>query len=93
VIVVGDFNTTDQSEAYAILDQELTDSHRTAGWGFGHTFPTEFGTFREFPIVPRLVRIDMIWHTDAFVALESHVSNSHGESDHLPVLATLAWRQ
>ncbi len=92
-VVVGDFNSTDQSEAYAILNGPLRDAHREAGWGWGHTFPAYGGSYREIPILPRLVRIDMIRHTADFVALSSHVSPLHGESDHLPVIAVLAWRQ
>lgn len=93
VVVVGDFNMTDQSDAYTILAQLLRDTHRMAGWGFGHTFPAYRGRFRQIPIFPRMVRIDMILYTDALVALDSYVSEHHGESDHLPVVATLAWRE
>lgn len=91
-IVVGDFNSTDQSTAYAILNEILRDAHREAGWGWGHTFPAYRGSFHRIPILPRLVRIDMIRHTADFVALGSQVSPQHGESDHLPLVATLAWR-
>ncbi len=93
VVVVGDFNTTDQSDAYRILGRVLTDAHRAAGWGWGHTYPAAGSWVHLVPIPPRLVRIDLIWYTDAFVALTSHVSPLHGESDHHPVLATLAWRE
>ncbi|MEZ4683937.1 MAG: endonuclease/exonuclease/phosphatase family protein [Caldilineaceae bacterium] len=92
-IVVGDFNSTDQSDAYHILQSQLQDAHRQAGWGLGHTFPAYRGTFRGVPILPRLVRIDMVRYTSEFVALASRVSRSHGESDHLPVVATIAWRR
>lgn len=92
-VVVGDFNSTDQSDAYALLQGQLQDAHRQAGWGLGHTFPAYRGRFRRVPFLPRLVRIDMVRYTDDFVALESQVSRSHGESDHNPVLATLAWRR
>lgn len=92
-IVVGDFNTTDQSESYALLIGELLDAHRMAGWGFGHTFPAYRGSYRGLPIPPRLVRIDLILYTEEFVAKSSSVSAVFGESDHLPVLATLAWRE
>ncbi|MCB0188378.1 MAG: endonuclease/exonuclease/phosphatase family protein, partial [Caldilineaceae bacterium] len=37
-VVVGDFNSTEQSDAYALLRDQLQDAHRQAGWGFGHTF-------------------------------------------------------
>jgi len=93
VVVVGDFNTTDQSDAYRILSRVLTDAHRAAGWGWGHTYPADGRWVQLIPIPPRLVRIDLIWYTNAFVALTSRVSQSHGESDHHPVLATLAWRE
>lgn len=39
IVVLGDFNAGEQSEAYHILSQGLTDSWREAGWGLGHTFP------------------------------------------------------
>lgn len=92
-IVVGDFNSTEQSEAYAILAPLLYDAQRAAGWGFGHTFPAYGGAFHRIPILPQLVRIDMIRYTGDFVALTSKVSSLHGESDHNPLIATLAWRQ
>jgi vancomycin resistance protein VanJ len=39
----------------------------------------------------RLLRIDMIFHSSELRTTRSWVSVSHGESDHLPVLATLRW--
>lgn len=93
VIVVGDFNSTDQSEVYQLLTEALTDAHHAVGWGFGHTFPAYAGNFRGFPIFPRQMRVDMIFYSDEFLALSSHVSSTYGESDHLPVLAQLAWKQ
>lgn len=91
-IVVGDFNTTDQSEAYGHLHKVLLDAQRTSGWGFGHTFPAYGGSYHRIPIIPRQVRIDMVLYTSDFVALQTSVSTSHGESDHLPVRAMLGWR-
>lgn len=41
----------------------------------------------------RLLRIDMILHSQQFNAINSQVSSAHGESDHLPILATLQWKQ
>jgi endonuclease/exonuclease/phosphatase (EEP) superfamily protein YafD len=91
--LIGDFNTTDQSEAYAILQQTLQDAHRQAGWGFGHTFPSEQLSWHGIPIPGHQVRIDMVWYTADFVALTAAVSERHGESDHSPVVAQLAWRE
>ena len=93
VIVVGDFNSTDQSDVYTILTSRLQDAHRVAGWGFGHTFPAYSGSFRGIPIIPRQMRLDMIFYSDKFTALNSRVSSTFGESDHLPVLANLAWQR
>lgn len=92
VVVVGDFNSTPQSDVYRILRRKLLDSQQEAGWGLGHTFPAQLTTFRQLPLFPRLIRIDMILHSAAFVALANYVSQAHGESDHLPVIAELAWQ-
>lgn len=92
-LVVGDFNTTDQSDAYYTLRTALSDAHRAIGWGFGHTFPARTGHSRGIPIIARQVRIDMVLYTNDFVALQTQVSPVHGESDHHPLLATLGWRR
>ncbi len=88
-VLLGDFNTTDQSDNYALLtDAGLTDAFRAAGWGLGLTWPR--GRLFGVP-VPPLVRIDYIWHTQHFDALEAWVGPDNG-ADHLPVFARLAWR-
>jgi len=92
-IVLGDFNTTDQSDAYHHLTTVLSDAHRASGWGFGHTFPAGTALFRKPPVLPRLVRIDLILYSPAFVALQSAGGSTYGKSDHLPVRAVLAWRK
>lgn len=91
IVVVGDFNSTDQSDIYTLLNNRLTDAHQAAGWGFGHTFPAYAGSFRGIPILPKQMRIDMIFYSEEFSALSSRVGSTYGESDHLPVLAQLAW--
>jgi len=116
VIVVGDFNSTDQSDIYQQLTRHLMDAHRVAGWGFGHTFPAASASFREIPLFAhfsplasdpdrlhiwyaytfkptQLLRIDMIFYSSALMAVQSRVSEWHGDADHLPVLATLRWTQ
>lgn len=91
-IVLGDFNTTDQSDAYHHLTTGLSDAHRASGWGFGHTFPAGTALFRKPPVLPRLVRIDLILYSPAFAALQTAVGSTYGRSDHLPLRAVLAWR-
>jgi len=92
VVVVGDFNSTPQSEVYARLSAQLVDGHRTAGWGLGHTFPMHGKDLGGFPRLLPFMRLDMIFHTPELVALHSRVGKYHGDSDHLPVIAVLARR-
>lgn len=92
-IIMGDFNTTDQSDAYRELRRVFGDAQRAVGWGFGHTYPSGPGRFRNIPIPPRQLRIDMIFYSADFVALQSAVATAHGESDHMPFTATLGWQR
>jgi len=92
IIVLGDFNSTDRSDMYALLSARLTDAHRTVGWGFGHTFPAYAGRYGNIPIIPRQVRIDMVFYSAEFEGLRSWVGRSGGESDHLPIIAELMWK-
>lgn len=89
ILVAGDFNSTDQSAVYQQITTQLLDAHRAAGWGFGHTFPAYQGSFHGLPIPARLMRIDMLFYTGGFQAIDQHVSPTSGESDHLPIVATL----
>jgi len=83
LLVLCDCNFGDQSDAYRVFDALLADAFREAGRGMGFTFPNE----RRF--VPPLVRIDYIWHSDDFVALDAYPLNDSGTSDHRPVIASL----
>lgn len=87
VILLGDLNATDQSQAHAILRQEMQDSWHTAGVGLGNTWPGM--NVRPFDLVtlPRwLARIDHI-----FVSHDLHVASAQigpwdGGADHRPVI-------
>jgi vancomycin resistance protein VanJ len=92
VILLGDFNTTDQHDIYRMLRRSLHDAHRDAGWGFGHTFPADGSGYRGIPVKQQVIRIDMIFYDDTFRARSARVSDVHGESNHRPVIAELAWR-
>lgn len=88
MIIMGDFNFTDQNQDYHILTGAgLIDAHRAAGWGFGSTYPRRgwTGGFR-FP----LVRIDHIFLAGEICPRRVWVGRDGG-SDHLPILATLTW--
>jgi vancomycin resistance protein VanJ len=86
-IVAGDFNMSDQAVKYSQFAQQLNDSFREAGVGLGATWPN--AEIVNLPTVfPPLLRIDYIWHSDAWVTLDASVGPKLG-SDHLPVIATL----
>lgn len=85
-IVAGDFNSTQMAEIYRMVGRDLTNAHEQAGRGFGFTFPTP--ARRIGSLIPFL-RIDHIFYSDDFIALDSEVGDNAGGSDHLPVLATL----
>ncbi|HVO68624.1 MAG TPA: endonuclease/exonuclease/phosphatase family protein [Aggregatilineaceae bacterium] len=91
LIVLGDFNMSDRSDAYRALDHRLIDSFREAGRGLGLTFPA--AAFLNFPWWPRLLRIDYVWHNAFFVAIEARAGKDSGTSDHRPVTARLAWKE
>jgi vancomycin resistance protein VanJ len=91
LIVVGDFNLTDQSNDYARLTEVLTDSFRAAGEGLGLTFPNLGYANPLLGAVPPIIRIDYIFHDGNWRSLASRVYESSGRSDHYPVISTLAF--
>lgn len=90
LIVGGDFNTTDQSETYRLIDQYLHNAHWEAGWGFGFSFPSTDRPLRGKLPLPALVRIDHIFYSDHFFAHSARTLSDAGGSDHLPVVAELS---
>ena len=92
IVVVGDLNSADQSDVYALMRQHLTDAYRASGWGFGHTFPAYSGRFHGIPIPSLQMRLDMVFMSEDFRAVRAWVSRTYGESDHRPLLTELVWR-
>lgn len=85
--VGGDFNTSDQSATYSRIAAQMRDSFREAGVGFGASWPVSAA--RGLPsFLPPLIRIDYLWHSDGFRALEAHQPPPVG-SDHLPLVVKL----
>jgi vancomycin resistance protein VanJ len=84
VIVLCDCNLTDQSDDYRALDDLLNDAFDEVGWGMGFTASPRLKW------LPPTVRIDYVWHSDAFTAQDAYVGDDHGDSDHYPVIAELA---
>jgi endonuclease/exonuclease/phosphatase (EEP) superfamily protein YafD len=96
-ILLTDFNRVGWQAAYRQLRRVgLIDAFGVAGRGMGFTLPTRFShlAYRGHPLgevpLPPLLRVDYVWHTAHFRALDSWIG-SHAGSDHLPVLAELAW--
>jgi endonuclease/exonuclease/phosphatase (EEP) superfamily protein YafD len=88
-VVVGDFNFGDQNAAHGLMAARLEDAHRRAGWGLGHTAPASTAGFDNVGSPSRLFRIDYVWYSAHWQVMETEVGAWDGQSDHLPVLATL----
>lgn len=87
-IIAGDFNTSDQSVVYQKLAALGNDAFREVGTGFGGSWPMPAAG--ELPIsIPPIIRIDYIWHNDAFQSIDAWQSPELG-SDHLGLQATLS---
>ena len=89
VVVAGDFNLTDQNAGYRLVAARLNDAHRRAGWGWGHTWQAYRSGYAGLPLPSRLLRLDYVWYSDHWQAVESHVGAWDHQSDHLPVVAAL----
>jgi endonuclease/exonuclease/phosphatase (EEP) superfamily protein YafD len=96
VLVGGDANVTDLSEAYHVMTADLNDAWRETGYGFGHTFPGSSipGSSRPrvagYPVPKWLARIDYVLYSDHWVGLASRVARFDGVSDHRGVLTELS---
>jgi len=90
VLVAGDFNMSDQSRGYASMAEAFVDAYRAGGWGFGFTFPKGLQVGR-IPLPGPLIRVDYIFHSDAFCTDWARVGCGGG-SDHWYVLAQLVRR-
>ncbi len=87
VLVIGDFNMSDQTRAYARLSSVFRDAYREVGWGLGLTFPYDLHV-GGFPVPGPLVRIDYVFHSEDLHAEQVHVT-CKGGSDHCYLVAQL----
>lgn len=91
VILGGDFNAPEQSEIFKLLALHLRNAHTEAGQGFGFTFPKALSVKNSlFPFFP-VVRIDHIFFSPHFTALQAATTKDSYGSDHLPITARLAF--
>jgi endonuclease/exonuclease/phosphatase (EEP) superfamily protein YafD len=94
LILAGDFNTSEFSDAYRCVAQRLRDSYRDIGWGTGDTWPaqdTQHIQSRWLQVLAPVTRIDYVFHSRHWDAVEAQVLKMDTGSDHRPVVATLRW--
>lgn len=94
VILAGDFNLSEFSDAYRCLAERLRDGYREAGRGYGHTWPdgrSDQPPFSLAPRLPGLARIDYVFHSRHWRAVDAAILKMPTGSDHRPVIATLRW--
>lgn len=87
MILGGDFNMTDQTQTYRLLNKELKNAHGEVGRGFGFTFPSPVRRVKGFFSLPPLVRIDHLFYNNQLVALSAKTLADAGGSDHFPIVA------
>ena len=85
LIVVGDFNLSDQEPGYRELANLMTDAYRSTRRGFGFTFPTG-RAYAGVPL-PLLARLDYVW-LKGLEPLAAHRDCRSG-SDHCAVIADM----
>ncbi|MEO8609499.1 MAG: endonuclease/exonuclease/phosphatase family protein [Chloroflexota bacterium] len=84
ILIAGDFNMTDQTGDYQRIAAQFGDSYREVGWGLGFSFP-------DLGQQILLARIDYVFHSRDFQAVEARVWPTSGGSDHRPLFVTLAY--
>ncbi len=91
VIMTTDLNATDQNSVHRIIGGVLRDAWREAGWGLGLTWRFQ----HQLPVIGPstwLARIDHVFFSDDWTAVDARLGPWDGRSDHRPVVATLQWR-
>ncbi|MGJ3240157.1 MAG: endonuclease/exonuclease/phosphatase family protein [Anaerolineae bacterium] len=82
VILAGDLNMSQQFPEYRRLANILSDSERWSGSGVGLSYPAN-------NIMPALIRLDYIFHSDEWRTVQARVLPDTNTSDHRAVMATL----
>lgn len=86
-ILAGDFNTSEWSPIYELLDQYLIDAFRATAGGLGATWPA--GASEELPaILPPILRLDYVWLSTELRPTQAFVGPNLG-SDHLPLTVVI----
>lgn len=86
-VLMGDFNMLNWDRRHSHLKRAgLKDVFMEVGKGRGHTLPARVGWLQTFPFM----RVDYIWVSPQIKPLSAWLGE-YVRSDHLPVLAQLAW--
>jgi len=88
-LVVGDFNLSATSPTYTKLKLRWQDAFLNGGNGLGHSWPSKFDSGLK---VPRLLRIDYVWHSNAFLSVHAKVHPALA-SDQFPISARLTLKE
>lgn len=88
LIVAGDGNASIFTPEIAQLRKRLRDAWDEAGFGLGATFP---GPWRRIGILGPFVRIDYVFHNDAFAAVAARRIDDATGAGHYPVWAELSF--
>lgn len=89
VIVLGDYNLTDQGEAYAFFTARWRDAYREVGLGPGITYPVGARFFGIRPPFP-LFGIDHVMCSRDLTPTAAYIGTMPG-SDHRYMVASLGW--
>ncbi|GAB5492195.1 MAG: endonuclease/exonuclease/phosphatase family protein [Phototrophicaceae bacterium] len=84
VILMGDFNMTDQSEDYRLISSEYTDVFSTTSSGLGTTWANGNNLSPVLFFIPSLIRIDYMFVSDNIIPQFASVIRG-GVSDHYPL--------
>lgn len=85
VIVAGDFNTGDRFVGYGLFRSVLRDGYKDAGKGMGYTYPA-----CGISLLPSLIRLDYVFYSEPFVAIDADIIETCGISDHKAVTVSFA---
>ena len=91
LLLVGDFNITDQTEDYGRIAARYADAFRASGTGFGASFPNFTRFAHQLRFLPPIIRIDYVFYDAHWQAVDAYPLADHGGSDHYPMLAELAF--
>lgn len=89
VIVAGDFNMGEFSDAYRCMGSRMTDAFKAVGRGYGFTWPATDARLGQ--LASRLVqtRIDYIFHSRHWRTVSAETLGRPTGSDHRAVVATM----